>query len=75
MEIYEVLREEIGKKGVTQTWVVNQVNSLDISLNMTCAKLSAVLAGKRKLAGEEFIAICRVLGLDAGVFIKRQNAS
>lgn len=75
MEIFEILREEINRKGVTQTWVVNQMNSLDISLNMTCAKLSAALAGKRKLAGEEFIAICRVLGLDAGVFIKQKNAS
>lgn len=75
MEIYEVLKQEIDKKGVTQTWIVNQMNSLDISLNMTCAKMSAVLAGKRKLAGEEFIAICRVLELDTDVFIKQRDAS
>lgn len=75
MEIYEVLKEEINKKGVTQTWVVNQMNSIDISLNMTCAKMSAVLMGKRKLVGEEFIAICRVLGLEKGAFIKQKDAS
>lgn len=75
LEIYEVLKQEIDKKGVTQTWIVNQMNSLDISLNMTCAKMSAVLAGKRKLTGEEFIAICRVLELDTEIFIKQRDAS
>lgn len=74
MEIYEILKEEINKKGISQTWVVNQMNALDISLNMTCNKLSAVLMGKRKLLGEEFVAICRVMDLDADVFIKRKEA-
>lgn len=75
MEIYEILKEEISKKGVSQTWVVNQMNTLDITLNMTCNKLSAVLMGKRKLLGEEFLAICRVLGLETDTFIKRKEAS
>lgn len=75
MEIYEVLKKEIDKKGVTQTWIVNQVNSLDVSLNMTCAKMSAILKGKRKMAGEEFIAICRVLDLDTKVFTEQKKVS
>ena len=70
MEIYEILKEEIKKKGVSQTWVVNQMNALDITLNMTCNKLSAVLMGKRKLPGEEFLAICKVLNLETTNFIK-----
>lgn len=63
-------------KGVTQTWVVNEANAIDKSLNLTNNKLSAILSGKRRIAGEEFIALCRVLGLETNNFIqKEKNAS
>lgn len=74
MEIYEILRHEMLKKGTTQTWVVKEVNMLDKTLGMTNAKMSLILAGKRKIAGDEFIAICRVLNLDTNVFMQGKES-
>lgn len=75
MEIFRVIGSEMKNKGVTQTWVVSEVNALDKSLNLTNNKLSAILSGKRKIAGEEFIALCCVLGLETNNFIKLEKTA
>ncbi|WP_312059338.1 hypothetical protein [Anaerotignum sp.] len=75
MEIYRVIGSEVKNKGVTQTWVVNEVNALDNSINLTNNKLSAILSGKRRIAGEEFIALCRVLGLETNNFVEKEKTA
>ena len=75
MEIYKIIRYEMKNKGVTQTWVVNEANAIDKSLNLTNNKLSAILSGKRRIAGEEFIALCRVLGLETNNFIEKEKSA
>ncbi len=72
MEIYKVIKEEVQNRGVTQTWVVNQMNYLDKSLNMTNQKMSAILNGRRELAGDEFIAVCKVLNMDIQNFADKE---
>ncbi|MCJ7856864.1 helix-turn-helix transcriptional regulator [Lachnospiraceae bacterium NSJ-143] len=68
METYKILKYEICKRGYSQIYVVNSMNFLDPSLNMTASKLSSILLGKRKLSGNEFIALCKVLNLDIDSF-------
>lgn len=61
MSVNEAIRNVIDDSGRTQVWVAAKINSIDPKLNMTKAKLSAALNGKRKISGDEFIALCKAL--------------
>ena len=61
MSVNEAIKSAIDDSGRTQVWVANKINAINPSLNMDKSKLSAALNGKRKISGDEFIALCKAL--------------
>ncbi len=61
MSVNEAIKTVIDDSGRTQTWVVAKINAINPSLSMDKSKLSASLNGKRKISGDEFIALCKAL--------------
>lgn len=61
MEMHQLFESAIDDSGRTQVWVANKINAINPSLNMDKSKLSAALNGKRKISGDEFIALCKAL--------------
>ena len=57
MSVNEAIKSAIDDSGRTQVWVANKINAINPSLNMDKSKLSAALNGKRKISGDEFIAL------------------
>ncbi len=61
MSVNEAIKSAIDDSGRTQVWVAAKINAINPSLNMDKSKLSAALNGKRKISGDEFIALCKAL--------------
>ena len=61
MSVNEAIKTVIEESGRTQTWVASKVNAVNPNINMNVKTLNAALHGKRKISGDEFIALCRVL--------------
>lgn len=61
MSVNEAIKSIIEETGRTQTWVAAKVNSINPEINMDVKKLNASLNGKRKISGDEFIAVCKAL--------------
>ncbi len=64
MSVNEAIKSAIDDSGRTQVWVANKINAINPSLNMDNNKLSAALNGKRKISGDEFIALCKALEIN-----------
>ena len=64
MSVNEAIKSAIDDSGRTQVWVANKINAINPSLNMDKSKLSAALNGKRKISGDEFIALCKALEIN-----------
>ena len=64
MSVNEAIRNVIDDSGRTQVWVAAKINAINPSLNMDKSKLSASLNGKRKISGDEFIALCKALEIN-----------
>lgn len=60
----------MSEQGRTQIWVVNRMNMISPMLKMDKNKLSAVLAGKRKMSGDELIAFCKALEITPDEFTR-----
>lgn len=58
------------EQGRTQVWVVNRMNMISPLLKMDKSKFSAVLAGKRKMSGDELIAFCKALEITPDEFTR-----
>lgn len=65
------LRNNIKNSGRTQVWLVSRVNAIDPQINMSKAKLSASLIGKRKISADEFIALCKALEISPDLIMER----
>ena len=63
-ELHQVFKNIIDDSGRTQVWVINKINAINPSLNMDKNKLSSSLNGKRKISGDEFIALCTALAIN-----------
>lgn len=64
MSVNEAIKSAIDDSGRTQVWVINKINAINPSLNMDKNKLSSSLNGKRKISGDEFIALCKALEIN-----------
>ena len=64
MSVNEALKSVIADSGRTQTWVITRVNRINPNVNMTKNKLCSALNGKRKITGDEFIALCKALEIN-----------
>ena len=64
VELYKILKNIIEETGRPQTWVANKVNAICPSVNMSVKTLNAALHGRRKISGDEFLALCRVLEIN-----------
>nr|DAP61948.1 MAG TPA: putative DNA-binding protein [Caudoviricetes sp.] len=63
-KLHEIFKSIITDSGRTQTWVITRVNSINPNVNMTKNKLCSALNGKRKIMGDEFIALCKALKIN-----------
>ena len=54
------LSAQIKEKGITQTHIAKKSGIPDF----TAQKLSFSLTGRRKIQADEFIAVCRVIGVN-----------
>ena len=63
MKTYELLREEIDKKGLKVNRISNQVG-FDVA---------KVIYGKRKITVDEFRDVCKVSGINPTIFFQ-ENA-
>ena len=67
--IYQAIREYIDRMGFTQTVVARNAG-------MTKVALSESLRGNRRLTADEYVSICRALGVSADFFNQEaENAS
>ena len=64
MSVNEAIKSEIDDRGRNQVGVAAKINATNPSLNMDKSKLSASLNGKRKISGDEFIALCKALEIN-----------
>ena len=64
MSVNEALKDVIENTGRTQKWIITKVNAISPCVNMTKDKLCASLNGKRKITGDEFIALCKALEIN-----------
>ncbi len=69
MNVNEAIKSAIDDSGRTQVWVANKINAINPSLNMDKSKLSAALNGKRKISGDEFIALCKALEINPDTIV------
>lgn len=58
----------VRDRGLRQTWIVEQMNSIAPELNMSKTKFSAIICGGRKMSGDELIAFCVATGTDPNYF-------
>lgn len=68
MNVEPTVRDMIEKRGLRQTWVAAQMNRIDPSLNMSGAKFSAIVCGRRRMTGNELIAFCAATHTDPDDF-------
>lgn len=70
MKTSACVRELIRQKGLRQVWVVDQMNRIDPSLNMSPVKFSAIVCGGRKMTGDELIAFCMATNVSPDYFLR-----
>lgn len=71
MSVSDAIKKVITDSGRTQVWLVSKVNAIDPQINMSKAKLSASLIGKRKISADEFIALCKALEISPDLIMER----
>lgn len=65
LPVEEVIKKKITEQGRTQAWVVEKMNEINPKLNMNRVKFNRIVtAGDRKLSGNEFVTLCKILDLD-----------
>lgn len=62
-------RQIIRQRGVTQKWVAERMNGINPAVSMDRSKISATLAGERKMTGDELLAFCKALEINPDVFL------
>lgn len=63
LPVTEVIRKELKKQGRTQVWVANKMNEISKVPKMDTVKFNSIMTGKRKITGDELVALCKILGL------------
>lgn len=70
MKINEKMRQIIKDEGRTQRWTIQEMNKSNPNLNMSDAKFSAAMVGKRQVTGEELLAFCKAVGRSPEEFMR-----
>lgn len=73
MGIPEVMRGILDEKGIKQAWVAAKMNAINPYLEMTGAKLSAVICGTRRLTGDELLAFCQAIEESPDIFLPQDG--
>lgn len=73
VSVADTAKRVLNEQGRTQVWVINRMNSIFPSLNMNRNKMSSILAGKRKMTGDELIGFCRALQISPDEFTKERR--
>ena len=70
MLINETVKRLLKEEGRTQTWVAQEMNRIDPSIDMTNVKLSAIATGQRKMTGDEMLAFCKAMRRNPDEFMR-----
>lgn len=75
MPVEPMIRNIVVSKGLQQKWVVERMNTVNPSLNMTRNKLSAITCGHRRMTGDEFLAFCQAVEINPDIFLLTDETS
>ncbi len=59
----------LQEQGRTQAWAIDRMNEISPDLQMNKSKFSSIIAGKRKIYGDELVVLCRILGITLDEFM------
>lgn len=75
MPVEQMVRNIVASKGLRQKWIVERMNAVNPSLNMTRNKLSAITRGHRRMTGDEFLAFCQSVEINPDIFLLTDETS
>ena len=67
--VSDILNALLSETGATKTWLANKMNEVSPGINMTSDKLGSVARGKRKMSGDELIALFMAARVNPDRFI------
>jgi len=68
MQVYERVKKYINESGMKQGVIAERAG-------LSAQAMSAMMNGKRKMYADDLEELCRVLGVDVGLFIYPGNAT
>lgn len=75
MTLEPMIKNIVVSKGLQQKWIVERMNAVNPSLNMTRNKLSAITRGHRRMTGDEFLAFCQAVEINPDIFLLTDETS
>ncbi len=71
--ISETTKRILKEQGRTQKWAAEKMNQINPNLDMDKNKISGIVAGSRKMTGDELLAFCMALEVSPDIFTEEDK--
>lgn len=67
--VTDTVRRIVNEQGRTQTWISKRMNEINPKIEMDLVKFNSIIAGRRKMSGDELLAFCMAMEVTPDEFL------